>query len=90
MRPTLHPGDGLLALRFGEPRSGQLRVFPDPTMPVAVARQACRRRIAAPERCEVRGLLRQPECAPVSSTPDEFGWVPASGSYRVVWTVRGS
>ena len=33
MRPALSPGDGLLALRGGAPRRGQLRVFRDPTMP---------------------------------------------------------
>ena len=33
MRPTLGPGDGLLALRYGRARRGQVRVFPDPTLP---------------------------------------------------------
>ena len=33
MRPTLSPGDGLLAQRFGRPARGQIRVFPDPTLP---------------------------------------------------------
>jgi len=33
MRPSLNPGDGLLALSGGAPRRGQLRVFPDPTLP---------------------------------------------------------
>ena len=30
MHPALDPGDGLVALRGGEPRRGQLRLFPDP------------------------------------------------------------
>jgi hypothetical protein len=30
MRPALRPGDGLVALRGGAVRTGQLRVFPDP------------------------------------------------------------
>ena len=33
MRPSLGPGDGLLALRCGRAERGQVRVFPDPTLP---------------------------------------------------------
>ncbi len=33
MRPALRPGDGVLALRGGAVRRGQLRVFSDPTLP---------------------------------------------------------
>ena len=32
MQPTLAPGDGLIGLRSGAPKSGQLRVFPDPLL----------------------------------------------------------
>ena len=44
MRPSLNPGDTLLALRGGRPRRGQLRVFRDPTQSDTLARQARRRR----------------------------------------------
>ena len=84
------PGDGLLALRFGDPRSGQLRVFPDPTMAVALARQACRRRAAASVGDAMFEACSDNPGAPGATDSDEFGWVPAAGSYRVVWTVRGS
>ncbi|WP_457149027.1 S26 family signal peptidase [Mycobacterium sp. URHB0021] len=88
MRPTLSPGDGLLALRGGAPRRGQLRVFPDPTLP---ARWLVKR------VGNVRGAGRSATFEARSDNPDapgvvdsrRFGWIPAAGSYRVVWTVRG-
>ena len=89
MRPTLRPGDGLLALRGGTPRRGQLRVFPDPTLPVAVARQAGRRRARRRSRRRRSRPAPTTRMRPVSSTPDGSGGCRLSGSYRVVWTVRG-
>jgi hypothetical protein len=88
MRPTLSPGDGLLTLRGGVPRRGQLRVFPDPTLP---ARWLVKR------VGNVRGAGRSATFEARSDNPDapgvvdsrQFGWVPAAGSFRVVWTVRG-
>jgi hypothetical protein len=88
MRPTLSPGDGLLALRGGGPRRGQLRVFPDPTSP---ARWLVKR------VGNVRGKGRNATFEAYSDNPHapgvvdsrKFGWVPVAGSYRVVWTVRG-
>ena len=87
MRPTLRPGDGLLALRFGSPRRGQLRVFPDPTL----ASRWLVKRVGG-----VRGAGRRATfeaCSDNPQAPDvvdsrQFGWVPAAGSYRVVWTAR--
>ena len=91
MRPTLRPGDGLLALRGGDPRPGQLRVFRDPTL---FSRWLVKR------VGDVRGAGRSATFEARSDNPDapgvvdsrQFGWVPAAGSYRVVWTVsrRGS
>jgi hypothetical protein len=87
MRPTLGPGDGLLALRGGRVRHAQLRVFRDPTLPTRwlvkrvgdvrgsgadVSFEACSDNVGAPGVIDSR----------------QFGWVPAAGSYRVVWTVR--
>lgn len=87
MRPTLAPGDGLLTLRGAGIRPGQLRVFRDP-------RQSSRwlvKRVA-----DVHGSGRDTIFEARSDNPraggaadsHEFGWVPAAGSYRVLWTVR--
>ena len=88
MRPALSPGDGLLALRGGVPRRGQLRVFRDPTLPS---------RWLVKRVGDVRGAGRSATFEARSDNPQapgvvdsrHFGWVPAAGSYRVVWTVRG-
>jgi hypothetical protein len=88
MRPALRPGDGLLALLGGTPRRGQLRVFPDPTLPS---------RWLVKRVGDVRGAGRSAKFEARSDNPQapgvvdsrQFGWVPAAGSYRVVWTVRG-
>ena len=86
MRPALRPGDGLLALRGGGPRRGELRVFRDPT----VFSRWLVKRVG-----DVRGAGRSATFEARSDNPDapgvvdsrQFGWVPAAGSYRVVWTV---
>ena len=88
MRPALRPGDGVLALRGGTPRRGQLRVFPDPTLPS---------RWLVKRVGDVRGAGRGTQFEARSDNPQapgvvdsrQFGWVPAAGSYHVVWTVRG-
>jgi len=87
MRPALKPGDGLLALSGGAPRRGQIRVFPDPTLPSRwlvkrvggvrgagpnVTFEACSDNFRAPGVVDSR----------------QFGWVAAAGSYRVLWTIR--
>jgi hypothetical protein len=88
MQPALDPGDGLVALRGGEPRRGQLRLFPDP-------RRSTRwlvKRVG-----DVHGSGSGAIFEARSDNPNaagavdshEFGWVPAAGSYRVVWTMRG-
>jgi hypothetical protein len=87
MRPALGPGDGLLAIRGGEPRTGQLRVFRDPTL---TARWLVKR------VGDVRGTGDSLAFEARSDNPHapgvvdsrQFGWVPAAGSYRVVWAVR--
>ena len=86
MRPALSPGDGLLALRGGHPRCGQLRVFPDPSLPS----RWLVKRVGG-----VRGAGRNATFEACSDNPHapgvvdsrQFGWVPAAGSYRVVWRV---
>lgn len=87
MRPTLNPGDGLLALSGGALRRGQLRVFPDPALPS---------RWLVKRVGDVRGRGRSATFEARSDNPRaagvvdsrQFGWVPAAGSYRVLWTVR--
>ncbi len=88
MRPALRPGDGLLALRLGRLRRGQVRVFPDPTVPT---------RWLVKRVGDVRGAGRDATFEARSDNPHapgvvdsrQFGWVPAAGSYTVVWTVSG-
>jgi hypothetical protein len=87
MRPALNPGDGLLALRGSAPRSGQLRVFPDPTLPS----RWLVKRVGG-----VRGTGRSATFEARSDNPRasgvvdsrQFGWVPAAGSYRVLVTLK--
>lgn len=87
MLPTLKSGDGLLGLRGGTPRAGQLRVFPDPWSPS----RWLVKRVGA-----VRGDGRNVTFQACSDNPGapgvvdsrDFGWVGAAGSYRVIWTVR--
>jgi hypothetical protein len=87
MHPTLRPGDGLLALRGGRVRSGQIRVFRDPTLPARwlVKRVGDVRDGGTGATFEARS--DNPH-APGVVDSRRFGWVPAEGSYRVVWTVR--
>lgn len=87
MRPALRPGDGLLAMRGGRVRRGQVRVFQDPTTPS---------RWLVKRVGEVRGDGRTATFEARSDNPDaagvvdsrRFGWVSAADTYRVVWTVR--
>lgn len=87
MQPTLQPGDGLLALRGGTPRKGQLRVFPDPRSSTRylVKRVGAVRRSASGTAFEA---LSDNAGAPGVTDSREFGWVSAAKSYWVVWTVR--
>jgi hypothetical protein len=88
MHPTLSPGDGLLTLRDDHPRRGQLRVFRDPTKS---SRWLVKRvgDVYRGERSVTFEARSDNPNAPGASDSHEFGWVPASGTYRVVWTVRG-
>ncbi len=88
MRPTLRPGDGLLSLRGGVVRRGQLRVFPDPTLPSRwLVKRVGEVRGRGPDATfEARSDNPQ---APGVVDSRQFGWIPAAGTYRVLWTVRG-
>ena len=85
MRPALGPGDGLLALRGGGPRRGQLRVFRDPRLS---SRWLVKRVGDVHGSATFEARSDNPD-APGAVDSHEFGWVPAAGSYRVLWTVRG-
>ena len=87
MRPTLRPGDGLLAVPCGTPRKGQLRVFPDPLLSTRylIKRVGGVRESASGTTFEA---LSDNAGAPGATDSREFGWVTAAGSYRVIWTVR--
>lgn len=87
MRPTLEPGDGLVALRGGSPKPGQLRVFPDPLLSTRylVKRVGGVRRSMSGTTFEA---LSDNAGAAGATDSREFGWVPAEHSYRVVWKVR--
>ncbi|MEW5809413.1 MAG: S26 family signal peptidase [Actinomycetota bacterium] len=87
MRPTLQPGDGLLAVRCGPPKTGQLRVFPDPSRSsrYLVKRVGDVRRDASGVSFEA---VSDNADAPGVIDSRTFGWVPAQHSYRVFWTVR--
>ena len=89
MRPALSPGDGLLALRGGEPSARPVTVFRDPTMS---SRWLVKRVGDVYRRSTARTFEARSDNpnAPGAVDSHEFGWVPASGSYRVVWTVRGT
>ncbi len=83
MRPALRPGDGLIALRGGEVRSGQLRVFRDPTL----SSRWLVKRVGDVRGATFEARSDNPD-APGVVDSRQFGWVQAAGSYRVVWTVR--
>jgi len=87
MRPGLQPGDGLLAARWPSCRTGQIRVFPDPT---AASRYLVKRvgGIRRTDRGVVFEAVSDNLAAPGVVDSRRFGWVPAAGSYRVVWTRR--
>ena len=87
MRPALEPGDGLVALSGGAPRRGQIRVFPDPTLPSRwLVKRVGGVRGAGPN-VTFEACSDNPR-APAVVDSRQFGWVAAAGSYRVLWTVR--
>jgi hypothetical protein len=87
MRPALEPGDGLVALSGGAPRRGQIRVFPDPTLPSRwLVKRVGGVRGAGPN-VTFEACSDNPR-APGVVDSRQFGWVAAAGSYRVLWTIR--
>lgn len=87
MRPALGPGDGLLAVRCGRPRRGQLRVFPDPRRSTRWLVKRVGDVYGSGSATIFEARSDNPRAAGAADS-HEFGWVRATDSYRVVWTVR--
>jgi hypothetical protein len=87
MRPTLCPGDGLLTVRGGRPRPGQLRVFPDPTLPSRWLIKRVGDVTGSGRRATFEARSDNPH-APGVVDSRQFGWVSAVGSYHVLWVAR--
>lgn len=88
MRPTVQPGDGLLAMRGGSIRRGQLRVFEDPRR----SRRWLVKRVGdvyGAGRDVIFEARSDNPRAPGAADSHDFGWISAAGSYRVLWTARG-
>jgi Signal peptidase, peptidase S26 len=87
MRPTLNPGDMLLASSCGAPLRGQLRVFRHP-------RRSTRWLVKRVDDVfdSSHGTIFEARSdnpgAPGAADSHEFGWISAAGSYRVVWPLR--
>lgn len=89
MRPTLKPGDGLIAIRGGVPRRGQLRLFRDPRMSTRWFVKRVDDVFCGESSVTFEARSDNPNATGAADSHD-FGWVPAADSYRVVWTVRGA
>lgn len=87
MRPTLTAGDGLIVIRGGTPRRGQIRVFRDPRRST---RWLVKRvgDVHGSGRDAIFEARSDNPNAPGSVDSHEFGWVSSAESYRVLWTVR--
>ncbi len=80
MEPRLRPGDGLIAIRSGRARRGQIRCFEHPERPSFWLVK----RVAAVDgdRFEARSDNDDPDVGAIDSR--QFGPVPVEGSYRVL------
>jgi phage repressor protein C with HTH and peptisase S24 domain len=87
MRPTLGPGDVLIALRGGEVRRGQLRLFRDPRLSTRwmVKRVSD---VFDSTHGAIFEFRSDNPAAPGAAGSDELGWVSVAGSYRVWWPPR--
>ena len=82
MLPTLQPGDGLVAIRSTTLRRGQIRCFEHPHRPEFwVVKRVGAVRGTTFEACS-------DSQAPGATDSRRFGYVPAEGSYRLLFRVR--
>ncbi len=87
MRPALGPGDGLLAVRGGRLRRGQLRVFRDPRLSTRWLVKRVGEVYKSGSGTIFEARSDNPR-VPGAVDSHEFGPVSAAGTYRVVWSVR--
>lgn len=87
MRPSLTPGDGLLGLRGGVPRQGQLRVFRDPRSSTRWLVKRVDDVFVGTSGTVFDARSDNPD-APGAADSQVFGMVSAEGSYRVLWIAR--
>ncbi|WP_240630834.1 S26 family signal peptidase [Mycolicibacterium sp. GF69] len=87
MRPTVGPGDGLLAMRGGSIRRGQLRVFQDPRRSTRWLVKRVGDVYGAGRDAIFEARSDNPR-APGAVDSHDLGWICGPGSYRVVWTSR--
>jgi len=89
MRPTLRPGDLLIALRGGGAvRQGQIRVFRDPTKSTRWLVKRVGDVHESTNGTIFDARSDNPNARHASDSHD-FGPVRAAGSYRVVWPPSG-
>ena len=81
MLPTLHPGDGLVALRSRRVRRGEIRVFEHPERPGFWLVK----RVGHVRGDRFEAISDNPGAGSVDSR--RFGDVPIAGSYRVLLRV---
>jgi hypothetical protein len=86
MRPALRPGDGLVALRGGDLSRGQLRLFRDPRLSTRWLVKRVGDVFDSASGTIFEACSDNPRARGAADS-HEFGWVPAAGTYRVVWTV---
>jgi hypothetical protein len=87
MRPALRPGDTLFALQGGALLRGQLRVFRDPRLSTRWLVKRVGDVFDSAHGTIFEARSDNPD-APAAVDSQEFGWIPAAGSYRVLWRVR--
>lgn len=83
MRPTLDPGDVLVAWRDAAPRSGQVRVFRHPN----VSTRWLVKRVGDVYGSVFEARSDNPGARGASDSHD-FGPVSAVDTYRVIWPRR--
>ena len=87
MRPSLHPGDGLVGVSTSRIRTGQLRVVEHPRRPGFWLVKRVGAVVSVGEDVCFEARSDNPD-APGVVDSRGLGLLPVSGSYRVVWVRR--
>jgi hypothetical protein len=88
MRPRLDPGDVVIAVRGGRPRTGQVRVFRHPRMSSRWVVKTVGEVFTASGGTIFEARSENSRAVGASDSHD-FGPVSAAGTYRMVWRLRG-